>query len=84
MPTNAARATPNPEPWASYRLSQWKWRAITIADNPCRALFQELHEVGFDVQVCGATLRKMGWDERDLPPGVQKRHEGIKRTDDGC
>lgn len=42
------------------------------ADHPCRELFQELLELGLDVQVCGATLRKMGWDERDLLPGVQK------------
>ena len=42
------------------------------ADHPCRALFQELLEVDIDVQVCGATLRKIGWDERDLPSGVQK------------
>ncbi len=42
------------------------------ADHPCRALFRELIELDLDVQVCGATLRKMGWDERDLPAGVQK------------
>lgn len=41
-------------------------------DNPCRALFYELLDVGLNVQVCGATLRKLGWDEGYLLPGVNK------------
>ena len=41
-------------------------------DNPCRGLFYELLDVGLEVQVCGATLRKLGWDEGYLLPGVQK------------
>ena len=42
------------------------------AENPCRGLFYELLDVGLEVQVCGATLRKLGWDEGYLLPGVQK------------
>ncbi len=42
------------------------------ADNPCRGLFYELLDVGLAVQVCGATLHKMGGDEGYLLPGVQK------------
>jgi uncharacterized protein involved in oxidation of intracellular sulfur len=41
-------------------------------DNPCRALFYELLDVGLDAQVCGGTLKKLGWDERYLLPGVKK------------
>ena len=41
-------------------------------DNPCRALFYELLDLGLNVQVCGATLRKLGWDEGYLLPGVNK------------
>ena len=41
-------------------------------DNPCRALFYELLDVGLNVQVCGATLRKLSWDEGYLLPGVHK------------
>lgn len=41
-------------------------------DNPCRALFYELLDVGLKVQVCGATLRKLSWDEGYLLPGVNK------------
>ncbi len=42
------------------------------ADNACRGLFYELLEVGLNVEVCGATLRKLGWDEGYLLPGVTK------------
>ena len=42
------------------------------ADHPCRGLFYELLDAGLEVQVCGATLRKLGWDEGYLLPGVQK------------
>lgn len=42
------------------------------ADNPARDLFYELLDVGLDVQICGATLRKLGWDEGYLLPGVKK------------
>ncbi len=41
-------------------------------DNPSRALFYELLDVGLDVQVCGGTLRRLGWEEDDLLPGVKK------------
>lgn len=41
-------------------------------DNPCRALFYELLDLGLKVQVCGATLRKLDWDEGYLLPGVNK------------
>lgn len=40
--------------------------------NPCRALFYELLDVGLDVQVCGGTLRRLGWEEGYLLPGVKK------------
>jgi uncharacterized protein involved in oxidation of intracellular sulfur len=40
--------------------------------HPCRALFYELLDVGLDVQVCGGTLRKLGWEEGRLLPGVRK------------
>jgi uncharacterized protein involved in oxidation of intracellular sulfur len=42
------------------------------ADNPCRALFYELLDVGLDVQVCGNTLKKLGWEEAYLLPGVHR------------
>lgn len=41
-------------------------------DNPCRALFYEMMDVGMQVFVCGATMRKLGWDESYPLPGVQK------------
>jgi uncharacterized protein involved in oxidation of intracellular sulfur len=41
-------------------------------DNPARALFYELLDVGMEVQVCGGTLRKLGWEEGYLLPGVKK------------
>ena len=41
-------------------------------DNSCRALFYEMMDVGMQVFVCGATMRKLGWDEGFLLPGVQK------------
>lgn len=41
-------------------------------DNPARQLFIELLEAGMAVQVCGASLRKLGWNESDLPAGVAK------------
>jgi hypothetical protein len=45
----------------------------------------KLIELDHDIQVCGATLRKMGWDERDLACRcAEKRHEGVKCADDGC
>ncbi len=40
------------------------------ATNPCRALFYELLDVGLDVQVCGGTLKKLGWDHGYLLPGI--------------
>jgi uncharacterized protein involved in oxidation of intracellular sulfur len=42
------------------------------ADNPCRALFYELLDVGLDVQVCGGTLKKLGWDQGYLLPGITR------------
>ncbi|MFA5170456.1 MAG: DsrE family protein [Sulfuriferula sp.] len=36
------------------------------ADNACRGLFYEMMEVGMQVVMCGATMRKMGWEESDL------------------
>jgi uncharacterized protein involved in oxidation of intracellular sulfur len=39
-------------------------------DNPCRALFYELLDVGLEVQVCGGTLRKFGWDQTYPLPGI--------------
>jgi uncharacterized protein involved in oxidation of intracellular sulfur len=42
------------------------------AEHPCRKLFYELLDVGLDVQVCGGTLRKLGWDEAYLLPGIQR------------
>ena len=40
--------------------------------NHCRNLFYEMMEVGMQVFICGATLRKMGWEETYLLPGVTK------------
>jgi uncharacterized protein involved in oxidation of intracellular sulfur len=42
------------------------------AHNPCRALFYELLDVGLAVQVCGGTLKKLGWDDAYLLPGVAR------------
>lgn len=41
-------------------------------DNPCRALFYELLDVGLDVLVCGGTLRRLGWEDGYPLPGVKK------------
>ena len=42
------------------------------AENPCRALFYELLDVGLDVQVCGSTMKKLGWDEAYSLPGIHR------------
>lgn len=42
------------------------------ADNQCRALFYELLDVGLDVQVCGGTMKKLGWDQAYPLPGISK------------
>lgn len=42
------------------------------ADNPCHSLFYELLEVGMQVYVCGATMRKLGWEQEHLPADVQR------------
>ena len=42
------------------------------ADNPCRSLFNEMLEVGMQVYVCGATMRKLGWEETMLPADVKR------------
>ncbi len=42
------------------------------AENPCRALFYELLDVGLDVQVCGGTMKKLGWDEAYPLPGIHR------------
>ena len=42
------------------------------ADNACRALFYELLDVGLDVQVCGNTMKKLGWDEGYQLPGIHR------------
>lgn len=42
------------------------------ADNPSRALFYELLDVGLETQACGGTLRRLGWEESYLLPGVKK------------
>jgi len=42
------------------------------AENPCRALFYELLDVGLDVQVCGGTMKKLGWDETYPLPGIHR------------
>lgn len=41
-------------------------------DNPCRALFYELLDVGLDVQVCGGTMKKLGWDQTYPLPGITR------------
>ncbi|MHB1678055.1 MAG: DsrE family protein [Sulfuriferula sp.] len=41
-------------------------------DNACHSLFYEMIEVGLQVLVCGATMRKMGWEEAVLLSGVSK------------
>lgn len=41
-------------------------------DNPSRALFYELLDVGLEVQACGGTMRRLGWDEGYPLPGVKK------------
>ena len=40
------------------------------AGNPCRALFYELLDVGLNVQVCGGTMKKLGWDQAYPLPGI--------------
>ena len=42
------------------------------ADNPCHALLHELLDVGLNVQVCGNTMKKIGWGEVYLLPGIQR------------
>ena len=42
------------------------------AGNPCRSLFYEMLELGMQVYVCGATMRKLGWEEANLPAGVKR------------
>ena len=42
------------------------------ADNPCRALFYELLDVGLNVQVCGGTMKKLGWDQAYTLPGIHR------------
>lgn len=42
------------------------------ADNPCRTLFNEMLEVGMQVYVCGATMRKLGLEESALPAGASR------------
>jgi uncharacterized protein involved in oxidation of intracellular sulfur len=41
-------------------------------DNSCRALLYELLNVGLKVQVCGGMLRKLGWEDGYLLPGVTR------------
>jgi len=41
-------------------------------DNPCRTLFYELLDVGLNVQVCGNTMKKLGWDEAYPLPGIHR------------
>jgi len=41
-------------------------------NNPCRDLFYELLDIGMQVFVCGATMRKLGWDEGYPLPGVTR------------
>lgn len=50
------------------RLADPKLRA----DSPCRALFYELLDAGLDVQVCGATMKKLGWDQGYPLPGITR------------
>lgn len=42
------------------------------AGNACRALFYELLDAGLEVQVCGGTMKKLGWDETYPLPGIKK------------
>ncbi len=42
------------------------------ADDPCRLLFKELMDVGLAVEICGATLKKLGWEEAALAPGINR------------
>lgn len=42
------------------------------ADNPCRELFYELLDAGLNVQVCGGTMRRLGWEDGYPLPGVKK------------
>jgi uncharacterized protein involved in oxidation of intracellular sulfur len=42
------------------------------ADDPCRALFYELLDAGLNVQVCGGTMKKLGWDQAYPLPGIHK------------
>ncbi len=42
------------------------------AENPCRALFYELLDAGLDVQVCGSTMKKLGWDDAYSLPGIHR------------
>lgn len=41
-------------------------------DNPARALFYELLDVGLEVQACGGTLRRLGWEDGYPLPGVKE------------
>ncbi|TCV90263.1 DsrE family protein [Sulfurirhabdus autotrophica] len=38
--------------------------------NPCRELFYELIDAGMQVFICGATMRKLGWDDGYTMPGI--------------
>lgn len=41
-------------------------------NNPCRHLFYEMLDAGMEVLVCGATMRKLGWDEGYILPGLTR------------
>lgn len=41
-------------------------------DDACRVLFEELMDVGLAVEICGATLKKLGWEESSLPSAVKR------------
>ena len=41
-------------------------------NNACRDLFYEMMDSGMQVLLCGATMRKMGWEENQLLPSVTK------------
>ena len=41
-------------------------------DNPCQPLFHEMIAVGMRVFVCGFTMRKLGWEENMLSPGIAR------------
>jgi uncharacterized protein involved in oxidation of intracellular sulfur len=41
-------------------------------DNPCRALFCELLDIGLKVQVCGGAMKKLGWDETYPLPAMHR------------